>query len=351
MKFFDLKRTTLAMMILAGAARLAWSQTAITDSVLPPDHLLENLPWMGDDGKVDNKGLFDFEDLRSLGLKDLILIYRQTVPVNELDKPHNQTLAACFYDPTQKKYTKNFEDDGGSIQWVRLMTAPEGKHSFLVYERDDLKGGQVLKAYAYLDGAFKQVLEAEANQVFTVFHDGTEILCSSKEAPKDKPDAEHVFAWDEAKGQFADENVVTAANGWSGFSIAIATPVVAAQAASPASVKPAKPGRKSAAGWWDVPFDAQVSFDKLKKEIVPDRIKDNKIAQLGQDAKAFFQEAQKNGVKGKDFIAMRAGYYAAVANALYSLNHNKDAAYYLDLALKLQSDNPEGLALKEKMKQ
>ena len=56
-----------------------------------------------------------------LDQKDLVLIYRQSVPVNELDKPHNQTLIVCFFDLAQQKYVKNFEDEGGTIHWIKVV--------------------------------------------------------------------------------------------------------------------------------------------------------------------------------------------------------------------------------------
>lgn len=97
-------------------------------------------------------------------------------------------------------------------------------------------------------------------------------------------------------------------------------------------------------------MDAQASLLKLKNEIVPDRIKNNRIIQLGQEASAFFQVIHKNGVGGKDFASMRATYYAAVAQALLDKGAKKDAIFYLKTALSFQSDNPDALALKEKLK-
>src|SRR6185295_8066592 len=103
--------------------------------------------------------------------------------------PHNQTLIICFYDVKQQKYVKNFEDEGGTIQWVRLVKDPNKKIPCLILQRDDLKGNQVLKGFAYTAGTVKQVLEAMAPQVFAKFVDGfqgTEIWASSKGLPKDK---------------------------------------------------------------------------------------------------------------------------------------------------------------------
>jgi hypothetical protein len=115
-------------------------------------------------------------------------------------------------------------------------------------------------------------------------------------------------------------------------------------------VKAAVVPKKAANGWWDEPMDAQAALLKLKTEIVPDRIRNNKIIQLGQDAGAFFQEIHKSGIGGKEFASMRATYYAAVAQALLEKGAKKDAAFYLKTALSFQGDNPDALAIKEKLK-
>ncbi|HTC22246.1 MAG TPA: hypothetical protein VK859_15415, partial [bacterium] len=80
MKFSNMKKVFLFLGILGGLTGLARAQNQWMDSILPPDHLLENLPWMDDDGKIESKGLFDFEDIRGIGQKDLLLIYRQSAP-------------------------------------------------------------------------------------------------------------------------------------------------------------------------------------------------------------------------------------------------------------------------------
>ncbi len=329
------------------------AQNQWIDSILPPDHLLENLPWMGDDGKIESKGLFDFEDVRGLGQKDLILIYRQSVPVNELDKPHNQTLIVCFYDPKLQKYVKNFEDEGGTIQWVKFIPSPDKKSLHLILQRDDLKGNQVLKGFAFLNGGMKQVMEAMAPQVFTKF-EVSDILASSKENPKDAGDAEHVFAWDEAQSKYL-EGKSNGAAGWSGASIevpaapaavkpVVPSPALASSAAPPAGTRPSKNG------WWDEPLAADTAGAKLKTELVPDLIKKGEIAVLGQKAKALFAALEKNGTSAKEITGIRSGYYAAVASATLDNGNAKDAKYYLKLALQLQADNPDALALKEKIK-
>ena len=85
----------------------AFSQVSGKDSVLPPDHLLENLPWMGDDGKIESKGLFDFEDVRGIGHKDLILIYRPS-SVSDSIRPTPKLSPCVFMNSAQKKICKEF---------------------------------------------------------------------------------------------------------------------------------------------------------------------------------------------------------------------------------------------------
>jgi hypothetical protein len=358
MNFSILKKVFLAAVLLGGAPATVWSQDQWIDSILPPDHLLENLPWMGEEGKIESKGLFDFEDVRGVGQKDLVLIYRQSVPVNELDKPHNQTLIICFQDPKTQKYVKNFADEGGTIQWVKLVKDPTKKTPFLILQRDDLKGNQVLKGFVYTAGAVKQVLEAMAPQVFTKFvngFQGTEIWASSKGLPKDKDDAEHVFSWDAGKALFGEVQTAGLA-GWSGSSIMIPTTKVVEAKASPVAsqatpVNVVKVSHPSKDGWWDEPLDPQAAFQKLKMELVPETVKKGQIVVLGQKANSFFTEVKKKGVAGAEFAGMRAGYYAAVASALLDKGNPKDAAYYLKIAASFQADNPDVVALKEKLKQ
>lgn len=340
------------VLILGVGVRSSFGQNQWMDAILPPDHLLENFPWMDENGKVQSKGLFDFEDIRGIGQKDLLLIYRQSAPVNELDKPHNQTLNVCFYDPEKKRYEKSFLDEGGTIQWVRLLKNPSSRAPFLVLQRDDLKGGQVLKGFAYLDGAMKPILEASAPQAFVRF-EGLEIWCSSKAFPKDRDGAEHVLAWDTGKGRFVESKAPEGGPGaWTGPSIAVAesaptkVPVVA-QAPTPI---PSRPSHPSAKGWWDDPLDPAAAMAKLKTELVPDLVRKNNLAALGQKAKAFFGELQKMRRTPQEINGMRSSYYAAVASTLLDMGNKKDASYYLKTALNFQKDNPDALALRDKLR-
>ena len=351
MKVLKNIKLMMAVFLLLMAGRLM-AQNQLVNSILPPDHLLENLPWLGEDGKTESKGLFDFEDFRGLGQKDVILIYRQSAPVAELDKPHNQTLAVCFFDTPSQKYIKALEDEGGAIQWVKLLREDGWKSPVLVVLRDDLKGHQVIRGYTCVSNQMKQVLDAQSPQVFAQFAGGAQssfILVSAKALPKNVDSAEHVFTWDKTKNLFAEASYIDVA-GWVGNSILFPTPTAIPQ---PKLVQvknpPVAAGHPMGANWWDEPFDASKSFVRLKTELVPQLISKNQMPVLGQKANAFFKEAQKNGVKGKDFAAMRSGYYTAVASSLVSLSRAKDAAFYLKLALSFQADNAEALALKGKV--
>ena len=334
------------------SAQTPVSQNQWKDELLPEDHLLENLPWVGDDGKVTDE-LLGYVDFRGNGHEDLLLIYRQNAPPEELDKPHNQTLKIGFYNSANGKYDKTFSDEGGVIHWIRTLNLPDKKVPILLFQRDDLKGNQVLKAFVYEDGQMKQVLDATAPQVFANIQ-GLDIWCSSKAYPKDPNDAEHVLAWDSAKDQFLEaKSPAGGMAGWSGASIAVPEKPVEASPVTEASnppVKPTQASHPSKNGWWDEPLDPQASSAKLNTELVPALLKKGQIAVLGQKAKAFFNELQKQKTSAKDINSLRSGYYAAVASTLLDMGNKKDAAFYVKTALNFQSDNPDALAVKEKIK-
>ena len=102
--------------------------------------------------------------------------------------------------------------------------------------------------------------------------------------------------------------------------------------------------------WWGTPFDAASASAKLDNEIVPQAVKAGQMAVLGKKANSFFQKAREQGVGAPALAKMRAGYYLAVATTLSGMNRDKDAAYYLDLALKLDPANAQALDLKAKLK-
>ena len=173
-------------------------------------------------------------------------------------------------------------------------------------------------------------------------------MVSSASALKGASDAEHIFTWDNGKGRFAEGKAPKGMAGWTGDSIDIPTPTPVPVVKGETPVVVSHPSKS---GWWDEPFDAGKSYEKLKTQLVPMHIKRNELAPLGQKATAFFKEVQKQGITGKPFAAMRSGYYTAVASSLFDLKKSKDAAYYLKIALGYQADNAEALALKAKMGQ
>jgi hypothetical protein len=184
---------------------------------------------------------------------------------------------------------------------------------------------------------------------FTNGFQGPAILCSSKGVPKDTNDAEHVFAWDEALAKFSEGKTSSTA-GWTGSSIAIPEKTDSAKTKPVTQAAAAPKGQPSKSGWWDEPLDLQTASAKLNTELVPAFIQKGEIAVLGQKAKAFFAELQKKGVAAKDITGVRSSYYAAVASAVLEKGDAKGAAYYLRTALQLQPDNPEALAVKERIK-
>ena len=272
-----------------------------------------------------------------------MVIYRQSAPVSELDKPHNQTLVVGFYNAG--KYEMGLKDEGGPIHWLKLFKIPGKNNPVLVFQRDDLKGNQVLKGFIYEDGKMKQVLDATAPQVFARFV-GVDIWCSSKAFPRDESEAEHEFAWDGAKDAFMEPKVAAGGlAGWAGDSIA--QPKVESNPVTLATVK--KVSHPSKNGWWDEPLDAAAASAKLNTELVPNLLKRGQIVVLGQKARALFEELQKQKVPTKDINGLRSSYYAAVASTLLDMGNKKDASYYLKTALSFQADNPDALALKAKL--
>ena len=344
MKLSKIRENLILLGLFCALLNVASAQNDPMSSILPPDHLLEPAFWMNEDGKIEEGSLLNFENIRDQKDKDLIVIYRQSAPVSELDKPHNQTLIVGFY--SAGKYELGLKDEGGPIHWLKLFKIPEKSNPVLVFQRDDLKGNQVLKGFMYEDGKMKQVLAAAAPQVFARFT-GASIWCSSRAFPKDEGEAEHQLVWDGAKDAFMEPKVASGGlAGWSGDSIAL--PKVESNPATVASVvkKPSHPAKN---GWWDEPMDSAAASAKLNTELVPDLLKKGQIVVLGQKARAFFDELQKQKTATKDINALRSSYYAAVASTLLDMGNKKDASYYLKTALSFQADNADALAVKAKL--
>ncbi|HET9869949.1 MAG TPA: hypothetical protein VFR02_05580, partial [bacterium] len=279
------------------------------------------------------------------------------------------------YNPTQKKYEKVYTEEGGQIQWIKVASDAPSKRNFLFLDRLDDSGRQTLSAYACLGNGVQPVLQAQAPQVYAQFDGGAKglsVLCSDKSMPQDAKDADHVFKWNEAKSLFAETAAAPPA-GWTGSSVAgtavttasasaapAASPVPTASASAPptavvptptvlaAAPAPAPPAPSGE--WWGSPLDAPAASAKLDDEMVPAAVKSGQMAALGKNANAFFQKAKGSGLSTSAISQMRAGYYASVASTLSGMGRGKDAAYYLDLALKLDPSNPKALGLKAKLK-
>jgi hypothetical protein len=363
-----MKYILVAFCLVALGFGKTWAQDGSVDSLLPPDHILEDVPWLNDDGKLETKGLFSFEDLRAADSKDLILVYRSSDISQDLDKPHSQTLVVCFYNPTQRKYEKAYSEDGGQVEWVKVVSDGASKKSFLFVDRLDVSGQQVLSALVCLNGTIQPVLDAQTAQINVGFNSdakGLAVLCSDKSIPQDAKDAQHVFKWNEAKSLFT-EPASAPALGWTGSSIAGASTVAVVAVASPSTPAPqatlvsaaatpvvaAAPSAPAASSknWWGDPFNADAASVKLDNEIVPQTVKAGQMAVLGKKANAFFQKARESGVSAPAISKMRAGYYLAVASTLSAMGQGKDAVYYLDLSLKLDPANADAAALKQKLK-
>jgi hypothetical protein len=114
---------------------------------------------------------------------------------------------------------------------------------------------------------------------------------------------------------------------------------------------PNKPPTVTADDWWDKPFDALSAFEKLKTQLVPELMTKKQMPLLGKCASSFFDAAKKDGATPQALATFKSGYYAAIASELLTQNRAKDALYYSKLALSIQSDNADALAVKAKLDQ
>jgi tetratricopeptide (TPR) repeat protein len=103
------------------------------------------------------------------------------------------------------------------------------------------------------------------------------------------------------------------------------------------------------AGWWPKPFAASTAYAKLKNELVPARVKVNKLSDLAKEAKPFFAKLKENGVGEAALNNYKAGYYAAIADNLLVQNDLVRADYYVDNALKIAPNNKYVLEVKGKI--
>ena len=406
-----MNRWTAALLValLGLIPALPKAQNDWLDTLLPANHLLEKLPTVTVDGQDEAGGLFDFIDLNGDGKKDLILAYRAQVSAENLDKPHDQTLAICFYDPKGGHYAKLFEEDGHAMKSIKVLTQSQGQRKILFVERTGDKGSVTTQGYAVLSGKILKLFELTTPPVYVneVGAGGkVDIWVSSKKAPATKAEAEKIFVWNDGDQAFISktgetlgdkvlEPTFTPTATASATSTATlipsktmtpvpkkptpvppvptpttaqvaiapkATAVTVAPVAAPTEAPVEKPVEKPVAvapaggktlkvsGWWGPEFELNAAFVKLKGEVIPARVKENDIVKLGQQATAFFNQAQKLGVHGPDYSDLRAGYYVAVARAFKDAGNSAQAKVYLNMVLKGHPHFKEALDLKAEMK-
>jgi hypothetical protein len=384
-----------------GSAR---AQNEWLDTILPANHLLEKLPVITVDGQEEPGGLFDFLDLNGDGKKDLILAYRAPAAASDLEKPHDQILAVCFYDPKGNHYVKLFEDVGGTMSAIRVLSQGTGQRKLFFVVRGGGGGVSLTRGFAVTQGKVTRLFELKTPPVyFNAVNAGSKIEAwvSSKKVPASKTDAEKAFAWNESKGVFLAKDgetlgdrvmeptstpTVTLTATFTRTLTPTKTPVppkkkathtpvpeeptstptavTVAQKTEPVATpskkivakpvvkKPAQPGRASSPGatkalkWWDEPMVPSAAYAKLRDELVPNRVKNAQMPLLGQQAKSFFAEMTRLGVNKQEVSDYRAGYYTAVAKTLHELDQDDQAAYYLDLVLKSRPDYQEALDFK-----
>ena len=406
-----MNRWTAALLValLGLSPALTKAQNDWLDTLLPANHLLEKLPAVTVDGQDEAGGLFDFIDLNGDGKKDLLLAYRAQVSAENLDKPHDQTLAICFYDPKGGHYAKLFEEDGPAMKSIKVLTQSQGQRKILFVERTGDKGSVTTHGYAVLSGKILKLFELTTPPVFVneVGNNGkVDIWISSKKVPATKAEAEKIFVWNDGQQAFVSKTGEVLGDKvleptFTPTAIATATPtptliptktvtpvpkkptpvppkptptaaqvavapkataetgapVVATTEASvekpvekPVAVAPTGGKTLKVSGWWGPEFELNSAFAKLKTEIVPTRVKENDIVKLGQQATAFFNQAQKMGVHGPDYSDLRAGYYTAVARAFKDSGKMAEAKNYLNMVLKGHPRFKEALDLKAEMK-
>ncbi len=387
----------------AGTAR---AQNEWLDTILPANHLLEKLPVITVDGQEEPGGLFDFLDLNGDGKKDLMLAYRAPAAASELEKPHDQILAVCFYDPKGNHYVKLFEDVGGTLSAIRVLSQGTGQRKLFFVVRGAGSGVSVTRGFAVTQGKVVKLFELRTPPVyFNVVSVGNKVEAwvSSKKVPASKTEAEKAFAWNESKGAFLakdgemlgdrvmEPTSTPTATLTATFTKTLtptktrvppkkkatdtpvpeeptSTPTVVTVAqqtepvvqppkktvAKPVAKKPSQPGpgTASSAGaskalkWWDEPMVPSAAYAKLRDVLVPTRVKGGQMPLLGQQAKSFFAEMTRLGVNKQEFSDYRAGYYTAVAKTLHELDQDDQALYYLDLVLKNRPDYQEALDFK-----
>ena len=113
------------------------------------------------------------------------------------------------------------------------------------------------------------------------------------------------------------------------------------------SATPAAP--QVGAEWWPKPFSAPTAYAKLKNELVPSRVSENKLDVLNSEVKPFFAKLKETGVKDKEYNDYCAGYFTALAVGFNKKGDTVRAQACLDKALKFSPEFKEALELRAKM--
>jgi hypothetical protein len=187
----------------------AQAQNDWIDTILPANHLLEKLPPITVDGAEETGGLFEFIDLNGDGRKDLLLAYRAQAEAAELAKPHDQTLAVCFYDPKGGHYVKLFEETGPTLKAIHVITQNPGQKKFLFVERDGGNNVSIHRGFVVLQGKIPQLYDIKTPPLYLkteTVSDQLEVLVSSKQSPSNEKSAEKVFIWNDTKEQFLSKS-------------------------------------------------------------------------------------------------------------------------------------------------
>jgi len=187
----------------------AQAQNEWIDSILPANHLLEKLPPITVDGAEETGGLFEFIDLNGDGRKDLLLAYRAQAEAAELAKPHEQTLAICFYDPKGGHYVKLFEETGPALKAIHVITQNPGQKKFLFVERDGGNNVSIHRGFVVLQGKIPQLYDIKTPPLYLktlTVSDQLEVLVSSRQSPSNEKSAEKVFIWNDTKEQFLSKS-------------------------------------------------------------------------------------------------------------------------------------------------
>lgn len=206
MRFWKFVGWTGLIILTIGKAQ---AQSEWIDTILPANHLLEKLPPITVDGTDETGGLFEFIDLNGDGRKDLLLAYRAQTEAAELAKPHDQTLAVCFYDPKGGHYVKLFEETGPALKSIQVLTQTPGQKKFLFVDRDGGDNVVLHRGFVVLQGKIPQLFDIKSPPIYlkaAKVSDQLEVWVSEKKTPLDQKSAEKTFIWNDSKELFLSKS-------------------------------------------------------------------------------------------------------------------------------------------------